>query len=482
MQLDNINPMNFNKISNHPQAQTQQQQTQQLCSSNDKSGSYEGDVCSSNRNSISSNKSQSIDAYADADADTDVDDMNNNMVTKFAFPFKLHSILENAEKMNRVDIVSWLPSGKAFKIHKPKDFADTIMPQYFNQTKYRSFQRQLYIYNFDRVKDKASNEYGAYVHELFIRGDSDLCVDMTRQKIKGTGLSNEERRQKAALSKKKKKVNNTINSKHNSNTPIDDNTVKISKRKQQQQQQQQQSYPSIKSNTATSSLYQQPLSLNQNRKQLAALLSSSKNILTSSSLLSPSSIITPTPFMSSSSSMHPSLDVQSSSSIGSSMNSNTVQQQEQLPRRVSEWNTRLEQMLSSRKPFLQQQPQQQRKGIPRRVSEWNNDAIALAAIRQQQQQQQHSFQMNINTTNNNNNNIINSNSNNNNNSFQYLNGENNNNSSGGGGGGGRTNTNNHYGRRCSLGFDRSVGRRNSLLHDGDVVNFNNKQFFFTTEY
>jgi len=470
MQLDNINPMNFNKISNHPQAQTQQQQTQQVCSSNDKSGSYEGDVCSSNRNLISSNKSQSIDAYADAD--TDVDDMNNNMVTKFAFPFKLHSILENAEKMNRVDIVSWLPSGKAFKIHKPKDFADTIMPQYFNQTKYRSFQRQLYIYNFDRVKDKASNEYGAYVHELFIRGDSDLCVDMTRQKIKGTGLSNEERRQKAALSKKKKKVYNTINSKHNSNTPINDNTVKISKRKQQQQQQQQQSYPSIKSNTATTSSYQQPLSLNQNRKQLAALLSSSKNILTSSSLLSPSSIITPTPFMSSSSSMHPSLDVQSSSSIGSSMNSNTVQQQEQLPRRVSEWNTRLEQMLSSRKPFLQQQQQQQqqRKGIPRRVSEWNNDAIALAAIRQQQQQQQHSFQMNINTNNNNSNN-----------SFQYLNGENNNNS-GGGVGVGRTNTNNHYGRRCSLGFDRSVGRRNSLLHDGDVVNFNNKQFFFTTEY
>lgn len=468
MQLDNINPMNFNKISNHPQAQTQQQQTQQVCSSNDKSGSYEGDVCSSNRNLISSNKSQSIDAYADAD--TDVDDMNNNMVTKFAFPFKLHSILENAEKMNRVDIVSWLPSGKAFKIHKPKDFADTIMPQYFNQTKYRSFQRQLYIYNFDRVKDKASNEYGAYVHELFIRGDSDLCVDMTRQKIKGTGLSNEERRQKAALSKEKKKVYNTINSKNNSNTPIDDNTVKISMRKQQQQQQQQQSYPSIKSNTATTSSYQQPLSLNQNRKQLAALLSSSKNILTSSSLLSPSSIITPTPFMSSSSSMHPSLDVQSSSSIGSSMNSNTVQQQEQLPRRVSEWNTRLEQMLSSRKPFLQQQQQQQRKGIPRRVSEWNNDAIALAAIRQQQQQQQHSFQMNINTNNNNSNN-----------SFQYLNGENNNNS-GGGVGVGRTNTNNHYGRRCSLGFDRSVGRRNSLLHDGDVVNFNNKQFFFTTEY
>merc|ERR1712029_918276 len=34
----------------------------------------------------------------------------------------------------------------------------------------------------------------------FIRGESELCLDMTRQKIKGTGLSNEERRRKAALS------------------------------------------------------------------------------------------------------------------------------------------------------------------------------------------------------------------------------------------------------------------------------------------
>ncbi len=71
------------------------------------------------------------------------------------------------------------------------------MPQYFNQTKYRSFQRQLYIYGFDRIKDKQSEDYGAYYHELFIRGASDLCLDMQRKKIKGTGLSNEERRKKA---------------------------------------------------------------------------------------------------------------------------------------------------------------------------------------------------------------------------------------------------------------------------------------------
>merc|ERR1719261_377243 len=136
----------------------------------------------------------------------------NNMFTKFAFPFKLHSILESAGTSDKESIISWLPSGKAFKIHKPKEFADVIMPQYFNQTKYRSFQRQLYIYGFDRVKDKSSDDYGAYFHELFIRGASDLCLDMQRKKIKGTGLSNEERRKKASALRANSKPSSNKNS------------------------------------------------------------------------------------------------------------------------------------------------------------------------------------------------------------------------------------------------------------------------------
>mmetsp|Transcript_114 Transcript_114/g.302 ORF Transcript_114/g.302 Transcript_114/m.302 type:complete len:412 (+) Transcript_114:116-1351(+) len=145
-----------------------------------------------------------------------IEEKSNMMYTKFAFPFKLHSILENSSKHKLHDryssIISWLPSGKAFKIHKPKEFAAYIMPRYFNQTKYRSFQRQLYIYGFDRIKRKSkqgngkgkeksddlSDEYnGAYFHRLFVRGESDLCLDMQRQKIKGTGLSNEERRKRS---------------------------------------------------------------------------------------------------------------------------------------------------------------------------------------------------------------------------------------------------------------------------------------------
>ncbi|KAL7466268.1 hypothetical protein ACHAXS_006561 [Conticribra weissflogii] len=44
------------------------------------------------------------------------------------------------------DVVSWMPHGRAFKIHDPKVFASTIMPKFFNQSKYTSFQRQLNLY------------------------------------------------------------------------------------------------------------------------------------------------------------------------------------------------------------------------------------------------------------------------------------------------------------------------------------------------
>ena len=43
------------------------------------------------------------------------------------------------------------------------------MPLYFNQTKYSSFQRQLHIYNFQRItagKDKGADGYGQSVEKI----------------------------------------------------------------------------------------------------------------------------------------------------------------------------------------------------------------------------------------------------------------------------------------------------------------------------
>jgi hypothetical protein len=60
------------------------------------------------------------------------------------FPMILHRMLEDAESDLNDHIVGWDPDGLSFKIHKPNELAETIMPRYFkNQTKFRSFQRQV---------------------------------------------------------------------------------------------------------------------------------------------------------------------------------------------------------------------------------------------------------------------------------------------------------------------------------------------------
>jgi hypothetical protein len=104
------------------------------------------------------------------------------------FPRKLHELLETVEREGCESIISWLPDRQSFKVHDQKAFSDQILPRYFKLTKYKSFQRQLNIYGFERISDNSSNR-GGYSHTYLVRGDPKLCVNMIRQKIKGNGKS-----------------------------------------------------------------------------------------------------------------------------------------------------------------------------------------------------------------------------------------------------------------------------------------------------
>jgi hypothetical protein len=100
------------------------------------------------------------------------------------FPWKLHEMLDSMAKKQDDSIVCWQPHGRAFMVHDPKGFVTQIMPDYFNQTKYASFQRQLNLYGFSRLSH--GRDKGAYYHQCFIRAQRGLCRNMIRQKIKGT--------------------------------------------------------------------------------------------------------------------------------------------------------------------------------------------------------------------------------------------------------------------------------------------------------
>jgi hypothetical protein len=101
------------------------------------------------------------------------------------FPWKLHEMLQNSLNDNKESVVSWLPEGRAFKVHNVPVFVHDILPQYFKQTKYKSFQRQLNLWGFERLTSGPIK--GAYFHPSFLRDHPDWCKHLTRQRAKKSG-------------------------------------------------------------------------------------------------------------------------------------------------------------------------------------------------------------------------------------------------------------------------------------------------------
>ena len=88
-------------------------------------------------------------------------------------------MLENAERDGYAHVISWMPDGKSFKIHVDGslDEADEkaiveILKRTFNQTRFKSFLRQLQLYGFERTYKGPHR--GECKHQLFVRGRKDL--------------------------------------------------------------------------------------------------------------------------------------------------------------------------------------------------------------------------------------------------------------------------------------------------------------------
>lgn len=100
------------------------------------------------------------------------------------FPQKLHQMLSDLERQEGgSEIASFLPHGRAFAIHKPREFVKQVMTRYFRMSRFSSFQRQLNLYDFQRITE--GPDKGAYFHELFVPGRPILSTMMKRNKIKG---------------------------------------------------------------------------------------------------------------------------------------------------------------------------------------------------------------------------------------------------------------------------------------------------------
>jgi hypothetical protein len=109
--------------------------------------------------------------------DDDDDELSSSEHT--SFPWKLHLMLEHAEKKNYHDVVSWVKDGSAFKVHKSREFVEQVMPIYFDQTKYESFRRQLNLYGFTRMS--RGEDRSVTSHPSFVKGARCLCENIRRK-------------------------------------------------------------------------------------------------------------------------------------------------------------------------------------------------------------------------------------------------------------------------------------------------------------
>lgn len=101
-----------------------------------------------------------------------------------SFPFKLQAMLDQLESLGKTDVISWLPHGRAFRVHRPEIFVRDLMPSYFKMSKFSSFQRQLHMYSFQRLTTNGPDR-GGYYHPQFLRGSPRLVVEMKRTRVNG---------------------------------------------------------------------------------------------------------------------------------------------------------------------------------------------------------------------------------------------------------------------------------------------------------
>ena len=80
---------------------------------------------------------------------------------KTYLPTKLHQMLSDVDTK---ESISWLPHGRAWKIHSIKKFENTTLKKYFPQSKLSSFIRLVNRWHFKRVKN--GPDKNAYYHEV----------------------------------------------------------------------------------------------------------------------------------------------------------------------------------------------------------------------------------------------------------------------------------------------------------------------------
>lgn len=107
------------------------------------------------------------------------------------FARRLYEMLQSEAKLALTSpdnsFISWSDSGLAFRILDVNEFTSQILPKYFRTKKFSSFQRNLNLYGFAKVRRGPDTDM--YAHQSFVRGKPELllylrkCSSASRRKM-----------------------------------------------------------------------------------------------------------------------------------------------------------------------------------------------------------------------------------------------------------------------------------------------------------
>jgi len=80
----------------------------------------------------------------------------------------------------KIRIIDWSPTGRAFRITDVSAFSSLILPKYFRTNNFSSFQRNLNLYGFSKVR--RGPDADMYAHPSFMRGRSDKLSQLRKCK------------------------------------------------------------------------------------------------------------------------------------------------------------------------------------------------------------------------------------------------------------------------------------------------------------
>ena len=125
------------------------------------------------------NNSSASSAHPAGVQNNNLNNNHSNKNTNALFPYVLHGLLQDLEKIGSTGVISWNPDGKSFRLQNGHLFASTLLKTYFSHMGegalgLMNLKIELKAWGFEALDN------GRYMHPCFQRDDASMCRFLRR--------------------------------------------------------------------------------------------------------------------------------------------------------------------------------------------------------------------------------------------------------------------------------------------------------------